>query len=159
MGTTRLIVAEELMFTSIKDIWDNVRCNLEGSELTKEDRESQLNQAIVQEAGLLFQKGQVNQNRDMVNNARVLCQPVMGEAHNRVRNANPGQAMHVKCYNTTLQENGSSLVLKIIIVSRSRWTGQCLLYEDEDEQPVQDLAHNVDNVFQAMIVCIIGILN
>ncbi|GJY09941.1 retrovirus-related pol polyprotein from transposon TNT 1-94 [Tanacetum coccineum] len=54
MGTTRAIVAEGTEglpkdiyslinhYTDAKDIWDNVKMLLEGSELTKEDRESQL---------------------------------------------------------------------------------------------------------------------
>nr|GEV55890.1 hypothetical protein [Tanacetum cinerariifolium] len=52
-------------------------------------------------------------------------------AHNRVGNVNPGQARPVKCYNC----NG----------------GQDNAFDDDDvdEQPVQDLALNVDNVFQA----------
>nr|GEY67981.1 hypothetical protein [Tanacetum cinerariifolium] len=58
-----------------------------------------------------------------------------GGAPNRVRNVNPGQARPgqarpVKCYNC----NG----------------GQDIAFDDDvDEQPVQDLALNVDNVFQA----------
>nr|GEW05989.1 integrase, catalytic region, zinc finger, CCHC-type, peptidase aspartic, catalytic [Tanacetum cinerariifolium] len=58
-----------------------------------------------------------------------------GEAHNRVGNVNqgqarPGQARTVKCYNC----NG----------------GQDNAFDDDvDEQPVQDLALNVDNVFHA----------
>ncbi|GJY53223.1 hypothetical protein Tco_0444887 [Tanacetum coccineum] len=54
MGTTQVIVAEGAEglpkdiyslinhYTDAKDIWDNVKMLLEGSELTKEDRESQL---------------------------------------------------------------------------------------------------------------------
>nr|GFB95648.1 hypothetical protein [Tanacetum cinerariifolium] len=58
-----------------------------------------------------------------------------GEAHNRVGNVNqgqarPGQARTVKCYNC----NGGL---------------DNAFDEDVDEQPVQYLALNVDNVFQA----------
>nr|GEV67298.1 hypothetical protein [Tanacetum cinerariifolium] len=53
-----------------------------------------------------------------------------GGAQNRVGNVNLGQARPVKCYNC----NG----------------GQDNTFDDDvDEQPVQDLALNVDNVFQA----------
>nr|GEW36594.1 hypothetical protein [Tanacetum cinerariifolium] len=58
-----------------------------------------------------------------------------GGAHNRVGNVNqgqarPGQARTVKCYNC----NG----------------GQDNAFDDDvDEQPIQDLALNVDHVFQA----------
>nr|GEU90672.1 retrovirus-related Pol polyprotein from transposon TNT 1-94 [Tanacetum cinerariifolium] len=96
-------------YTDAKDIWDKVKMLLKGSELTKEDRESQL--------------GQVNNARgsDVVGN--------LG-AQNRVGNVNPGQARQIKCYNC----NG----------------GQCnAVDEDVDELSIQDLAFNVDNVFQA----------
>ncbi|GJX83201.1 hypothetical protein Tco_0332682 [Tanacetum coccineum] len=83
-------------YTDAKDIWDNVKMLLEGSELTKEDRESQL--------------------YDDFEHFRTAG---YGGALNRVGNANPGQARQVKCYNCN------------------------------DEQPVQDLALNVDNMFQA----------
>nr|GEX39333.1 hypothetical protein [Tanacetum cinerariifolium] len=47
-------------------------------------------------------------------------------AQNRVGNTNPGQARQIKCYNCNDNVD-----------------------DDVDEQPVQDLALNVDNVFQA----------
>nr|GFA33000.1 hypothetical protein [Tanacetum cinerariifolium] len=51
-----------------------------------------------------------------------------GGAPNRVENVNPVQARPVKCYNC----NG----------------GQDNVFDDDvDEQPAQDLALNVDNVF------------
>ncbi|GKE09930.1 hypothetical protein Tco_1413481, partial [Tanacetum coccineum] len=53
-----------------------------------------------------------------------------GGAQNRVGNANPGQARQIMCYNC----NGGQ---------------DAAVDEDVDEQPVQDLALNVDNVFQA----------
>ncbi|GKB18653.1 hypothetical protein Tco_0852576 [Tanacetum coccineum] len=201
------IVAEEL-----KDIWDNVKMLLEGSELTKEDRESQLyddfehfrqnkgetiHNYYVRFAKLIndmrnikmtMSKIQLNskfvnnmlpewgrfvtavklnkglkdsnfdqlyaylkqheahanenkmmlerltqqtvdplalmsngrQNRGQGNNARGAGAVGYGRAQNRVGNANPGQAR---------QDNA--------------------IDEDVDEQPVQDLALNVDNVFQA----------
>ncbi|GKG08421.1 hypothetical protein Tco_0334253, partial [Tanacetum coccineum] len=52
-----------------------------------------------------------------------------GGALNRVRNANPGQARQVKCYNYNGGQDNA-------------------IDEDVDEQPVQDLALNMDNVFQ-----------
>nr|GFA58118.1 hypothetical protein [Tanacetum cinerariifolium] len=51
-------------------------------------------------------------------------------AQNRVRNVNPGQARPVKCYNCNCGHDNA-------------------FDDDVDEQPVQDLALNVDNVFQA----------
>ncbi|GJT81458.1 hypothetical protein Tco_1055800 [Tanacetum coccineum] len=139
-------------YTDAKDIWDNVKMLLEGSELTKEDRESQLyddfehfrqhkgecysgllcpngheahpmrpnavgtiyssqvdplsltssnprNQATVQDDRVVVQNVQGRQNRGQGNNARGAGTTGYGGAQNRVRNANPGQARHVKCYN------------------------------------------------------------
>ncbi|GKD09115.1 retrovirus-related pol polyprotein from transposon TNT 1-94, partial [Tanacetum coccineum] len=62
-------------YTDAKDIWDNVKMLLKGSELTKEDRESQLYDDFehFRAAGYVG-------------------------AQNRVGNANPGQARQVKCY-------------------------------------------------------------
>nr|GEU75990.1 hypothetical protein [Tanacetum cinerariifolium] len=56
--------------TDAKDIWDNVKMLLEGSELTKDDRESQLGNVA---AG-------------------------NGRAQNKVGNANVGQGKPIKCY-------------------------------------------------------------
>ncbi|GJW45468.1 hypothetical protein Tco_0074267 [Tanacetum coccineum] len=53
-----------------------------------------------------------------------------GGAQNIVGNANPGQARQVKCYNCIGRQDSA-------------------IDEDVDELPVQDLALNVDNVFQA----------
>nr|GEU91239.1 hypothetical protein [Tanacetum cinerariifolium] len=99
-----------------------------------------------------------------------------GGVQNRVGNANPGQARHVKCYNYNdighisrnctqpkhpqnsdyykdkmllmqAQENGVALNEKQLLFLA---VGQDnAIDEDVDEQPVQDLALNVDNVFQA----------
>nr|GEU77759.1 retrovirus-related Pol polyprotein from transposon TNT 1-94 [Tanacetum cinerariifolium] len=57
-------------YTDANDIWDNVKMLLEGSELTKEDQESQLNQAMVQEGRVVVQNVQGRQNRGQGNNAR-----------------------------------------------------------------------------------------
>ncbi|GJV78896.1 retrovirus-related pol polyprotein from transposon TNT 1-94 [Tanacetum coccineum] len=170
-------------YTDAKDIWDNVKTLLEGSELTKEDRESQLfvtevklnrglrdsnydqlyaylkqHEAHANENKMMldrFTQHTVDplalmsnvshqqyysqsstappstyvpphfgrQNRAQGNNAWGTGAAGYGGAQNRIGNANPGQARQIKCYNC----NGI----------------------DVDEQPVQDLALNVDNVFQA----------
>ncbi|GJW62026.1 retrovirus-related pol polyprotein from transposon TNT 1-94 [Tanacetum coccineum] len=111
-------------YTDAKDIWDNVKMLLEGSEFTKEDHKSQRtssnprNQAIVQDSRVVVLYVQGRQNRGQGNNARGVSTASYGGAQNRVRNANPGG-----------QDN--------------------IVDEDVDKQPVQDLAINVDNVFQA----------
>nr|GFC23066.1 hypothetical protein [Tanacetum cinerariifolium] len=87
---------------------------------------------------------------------QAIVQDGYGEAQNRVGNVNqgqarPGQSRTVKCYNC----NGTGHIARNCTRKWSsfgcrtaafscRWTGQHV-----DEQPVQDLALNVDNVFQA----------
>ncbi|GJS22701.1 hypothetical protein Tco_0451333 [Tanacetum coccineum] len=187
-------------YTDAKDIWDNVKMLLEGSELTKEDCESQLYDdfehfrqnkgetthdyyvrfvtAVKLNKGLndsnfdqLYaylkqHEAHANENKMMLerltqqtvdplalmsnvspqhyqvviqnvhgrqnigqgNNARGAGAVGYGRTQNRVGNANPGQARQVKCYNCN-RDNA--------------------IDEDVDEQPVQDLALNMDNVFQA----------
>ncbi|GJS60952.1 hypothetical protein Tco_0655736 [Tanacetum coccineum] len=70
-----------------------------------------------------------------------------GGAQNRVGNANPGQARHMKCYNCNAQENRVALdEEKLLFLAGGQDNA---IDEDVDEQPVHDLALNVDNVFQA----------
>nr|GEY59788.1 hypothetical protein [Tanacetum cinerariifolium] len=187
-------------YTNAKDVWDNVKMLLEGSELTKQDRETQLyddfehfrkhkgeaihayyvqfaklindmrnikitmskmklnskfvnnmlpewgrfvtavklnrglrdssydqltssnarNQTIVQDGRVVVQDVQGRQNRGHGTNPWGGGAVGFGGVQNRVGNVNPGQAR---------QDNA--------------------IDEDVDEQPVQDLALNVDNVFQA----------
>ncbi|GKA17201.1 hypothetical protein Tco_0697038 [Tanacetum coccineum] len=77
------------------------------------------------------------QNRGQGNNARGAGAVGYGRAQNRVGNANPGQARRL-----SVQCNGVSVIVLA--------GGQDNAFdEDVDEQPVQDLALNVDNVFQA----------
>ncbi|GJU83676.1 hypothetical protein Tco_1286041 [Tanacetum coccineum] len=77
------------------------------------------NQATVQDGRVVVQNVQGRQNRGQGNNARGAGTAGYEGALNRAGNANPGQARQVKYYNCN------------------------------DEPPVQDLALNVDNVFQA----------
>ncbi|GKC64111.1 integrase, catalytic region, zinc finger, CCHC-type containing protein, partial [Tanacetum coccineum] len=70
------------------------------------------------------------QNRGQGNNARGRGAAGYGGAQNKVWNANLGQARQIKCYNCNGGQDNA-------------------IDEDVDEQPVQDLALNVDNVFQA----------
>nr|GEU38381.1 integrase, catalytic region, zinc finger, CCHC-type, peptidase aspartic, catalytic [Tanacetum cinerariifolium] len=86
-------------YTDAKDIWDNVKMLLEGSELTKEDQESQLNQATVQDGKVVVRNVQVRLNRGQGNNPRGGGVAGYEGAQNRFGNANPGQARQIKCYN------------------------------------------------------------
>ncbi|GJV78285.1 retrovirus-related pol polyprotein from transposon TNT 1-94 [Tanacetum coccineum] len=57
------------------------------------------NQDIVQDGRVVVQNVQGRQNKGLGNNARGASAAGYGGAQNRVRNANPGQARQVKCYN------------------------------------------------------------
>nr|GEW90721.1 hypothetical protein [Tanacetum cinerariifolium] len=93
-------------YTDAKDIWDNVKMLLEGSKLTKEDRESQL---------VVVQNVQGRQNRGQGTNPRGGVAAGYGGVQNRVGNANPGQARQNSDYYKDkmllmqVQENGMAL--------------------------------------------------
>ncbi|GJU75341.1 retrovirus-related pol polyprotein from transposon TNT 1-94 [Tanacetum coccineum] len=134
------------------------------------------NQATVQDGRVVVQNVQGRQNRGQGNNARGGGAAGYGGAQNRVGNANPGQARQIKCYNCNgighiarnytqpkrpqnseyfkdkmllmqAQENGVALDEEQLLFLAGGQDNA--IDEDLDEQPVQDLALNVDNVFQA----------
>nr|GEX07218.1 retrovirus-related Pol polyprotein from transposon TNT 1-94 [Tanacetum cinerariifolium] len=134
------------------------------------------NQATVQDGRVVVQNVQGRQNRGQGINPQGGGAAGYGGVQNRVGNANPGQARQVKCYNCNgtwhisrnctqpkrpqnseyykdkmllmqAQENGVALDAKQLLFLAG---GQDNAFDDDvDEQPVQDLALNVDNVFQA----------
>nr|GEX42113.1 putative reverse transcriptase domain, ribonuclease H-like domain, aspartic peptidase domain protein [Tanacetum cinerariifolium] len=71
----------------------------------------------------------VSHQQGQGNNARGTSTAGYGGAQTRVGNTNLGQAKQIKCYNYNGRQDNVD--------------------DDVDEQPVQDLALNVDNVFQA----------
>ncbi|GJR08080.1 hypothetical protein Tco_0790732 [Tanacetum coccineum] len=83
------------------------------------------------------------------NNARGVGAAGYGGAQNRVGNANPDQARQFKDKMLLMQaqENGVALDEEQLLFITGGQDNT--IDEDVDEQPVQDLALNVDNVFQA----------
>nr|GEU95480.1 retrovirus-related Pol polyprotein from transposon TNT 1-94 [Tanacetum cinerariifolium] len=172
-------------YTDAKDIWDNVKMLLEGSELTKEDRESQLYddfehfrqhkgesihdyyfrfaKLINDMRNIKMTMSRMQLNSKFVNNMlpegqgmnpRVGGAAGYGGAQNRVGNVNQGQARPVKCYNC----NGAGHIARnctqqsdhrTLNTTKTRCRHDNAFDDDVDEQPIQDLALNVDNVFQA----------
>nr|GEU63440.1 hypothetical protein [Tanacetum cinerariifolium] len=88
------------------------------------------NQATVQDGRVVVQNVQGRQNKGQGNNVRETGAAGKRGDQNRVGNANLGQSRQIKCYNC----NGGQ---------------DNVVDEDVDELPVQDLALNMDNVFQA----------
>nr|GEU47553.1 retrovirus-related Pol polyprotein from transposon TNT 1-94 [Tanacetum cinerariifolium] len=144
-------------YTDAKDIWENVKMLLEGSELTKEDRESQLMQlnskfannmlpewgrfvtAVKLNRGLrdsnydqLYAYLKQHENQATIQDGKVVIQNVQGR-QNRGQGNNAwgaGAAGYGGAQNRVGRQDN-------------------VADDDVDEQPTQDLAFNVDNVFQA----------
>nr|GEV71788.1 integrase, catalytic region, zinc finger, CCHC-type, peptidase aspartic, catalytic [Tanacetum cinerariifolium] len=134
------------------------------------------NQATVQDGRVVVQNVHGRLNRVQRNNPRGGGAARYEGAHNRVGNANPGQAKQIKCCNCNglghiarnctqpkHPQNSDYFKDKMLLMqaqeNRVALDEEQLLFiaggqdnaidEDVDEQPVQDLALNVDNVFQA----------
>ncbi|GKB23548.1 hypothetical protein Tco_0862949 [Tanacetum coccineum] len=95
------------------------------------------NQATVQDGRVVVQNVQGRQNRGQGNNAWGTGAAGYGGAQNKVGNANPSLA----------RQNGVVLDEEQLLFLAGGQDNA--IDEDVDEQPVQDLALNVDNVFQA----------
>nr|GEX95323.1 hypothetical protein [Tanacetum cinerariifolium] len=105
------------------------------------------NQATVQDGRVVVQNVQGRQNKGKGNNARGTSTAGNEGAQNRVGNVNLGQSRQIKCYNCNAQEN--RVVLdeeQLLFIAGGQ---ENIVDEDVDEPPVQDLALNMDNVFQA----------
>nr|GEV50200.1 hypothetical protein [Tanacetum cinerariifolium] len=134
------------------------------------------NQATVQDGRVVVKNVQERQNRGRGMNLRGGGAAGYGGVKNRVGNANLGQARQVKCYNCNgaghiarnctqpkhlqnseyykdkmllmqAQENGVDLDAEQLLFLAGGHENA--IDDDVDEQPVQDLALNMDNVFQA----------
>nr|GEY66823.1 integrase, catalytic region, zinc finger, CCHC-type, peptidase aspartic, catalytic [Tanacetum cinerariifolium] len=117
-------------YTDAKDIWDNVKMLLDDSELTKEDRGSQLN--------IKMTMSRMQLNSKFVNNML----PEWG----RFMTTNSDYYKD-KMLLMQAQENGVALDEEHLLFLVGRQDN--VIDEDVDEQHVQDLALNADNVFQA----------
>nr|GFD25350.1 hypothetical protein [Tanacetum cinerariifolium] len=89
----------------------------------------------------MVQNVQGRLNRGQGNNPRGGGAAGYGGAHNRVGNANPDKMLLMQA-----QENGVALDEEQLLFLAGRQDNA--IDEDVNEQPVQDLALNVDNVFQ-----------
>nr|GEV43227.1 putative ribonuclease H-like domain-containing protein [Tanacetum cinerariifolium] len=145
--------------TDAKDIGDNVKMLLEGSKLTKDDRESQLYDEVEnfrQHKGenihdyyvrVVVQNVQGRQNRVQGNNAKGNGVARNRGAQNRAGNSNAGQGKLIKCYNYNgighIARNYEEQLLFLA-------GGKTKIFNDVvDEGPVQNMAQNEDNIFQA----------
>nr|GEX88289.1 retrovirus-related Pol polyprotein from transposon TNT 1-94 [Tanacetum cinerariifolium] len=105
------------------------------------------NQATLQDGRVVVQNVQDRQNRGQGTNPQGGGAAGYGGVQNRVGNANPGQARQVKQdVADASQENGVALDEEQLLFLTGGQDNT--IDEDVDEQPVQDLALNVDNVFQ-----------
>nr|GEW19263.1 retrovirus-related Pol polyprotein from transposon TNT 1-94 [Tanacetum cinerariifolium] len=159
-------------YTDAKDIWNNVNMLLEGSELTKEDRESQLYDdfehfrqhmvELIHEYYVRFAK-LINDIRNIKmtmsklqaqeNRVALDVEQLLFLAGHIVRNCTqPKRPQNSKYFKDKMlliqaQENRVALDAEQLLFLAG---GQDNVFDDDvDEQPVQDLALNVDNVFQA----------
>nr|GEY25435.1 hypothetical protein [Tanacetum cinerariifolium] len=114
------------------------------SDLISEEKDR--NQATIQDGKVVIQNVQGQQDRGQRNNARGSGAAGYGGAQNRVGYANP-EYFKDKMLLMQAQENGVTLDEEYLLFIAG---GQDNVVDDDvDEQPIQDLALNVDNVFQA----------
>ncbi|GKD69499.1 hypothetical protein Tco_1323589 [Tanacetum coccineum] len=147
-------------YTDAKDIWDNVKIILEGSELTKDDRESQLYDEFERFLQIKERPFMFTMNNATVQDGRVVVQDVRGRynANNQGRPFQRNTAReNVVARNAGGQNRdgnvnlGQAKPIMIQTTSKTRW---CCLKESNKQvtnfdDDVDDLALNVDHVFEA----------
>nr|GEY54103.1 hypothetical protein [Tanacetum cinerariifolium] len=151
-------------YIDAKDIWDNVKLLLEGSKLTKEDRESQLygnfkhfcqikretihdyytqgTKPLFKMAGLLFRMFRVDKTE--VKETMQGAQPHCKELHSTQVTL---EFKILQRQDVADASSGNGVVLdeeQLLFLACGRDNA---VDEDVDELPVQDLALNVKNVF------------
>ncbi|GJX26824.1 hypothetical protein Tco_0233120, partial [Tanacetum coccineum] len=105
------------------------------------------NQATVQDSRVVVQNVQGRHNRGQGNNARGVGTASYGGALNRSKRPQNSEYFKDKMLLMQAQENGVALDEEQLLFLAGGQDN--VVDEDVDEQPVQDLALNVDNVFQA----------
>ncbi|GJW94106.1 hypothetical protein Tco_0173778 [Tanacetum coccineum] len=174
-GLPRDIYTNINHYTYAKDIWDNVKMLLEGSELTKEDHESQLFVTAIKlnrglrdsnydqlYAYLKQYEAHANENKMMLERFTQLnVDPLAlmsNVSHQQVDRIEFRGTMQGKQVQLVIRELRTELGMQIQENEVALDKEQLLFLaggqdnavdKDVDEQPVQDLALNVDNMFQA----------
>nr|GEU52605.1 hypothetical protein [Tanacetum cinerariifolium] len=134
-------------YTDAKDIWDNVKMLLEGSKLTKEDRKSQLYDDFehfrknkgetIHDYYVRFAKLINDMQNIKMTMSKMQLNSKFVKLNRGLRDSNYDQLY------AYLKQHEEEQLLFIACGQDN------VVDEDVDEQPVQDLALNVDNVFQA----------
>nr|GEX16508.1 retrovirus-related Pol polyprotein from transposon TNT 1-94 [Tanacetum cinerariifolium] len=151
-------------YTDAKDIWDNVKMLLEGSELTKEDQESQLGlrDSNYDQLYAYLKQHEIHAKENKMMLER-FSQHIVDPLALMTNVSNPQRHIARNCTQPKRPQNSEYCKDKMLLMQAQEngvaFDAEQLLFlaggqdnaidDDVDEQPVQDLAINVDNVFHA----------